>query len=579
MSGNAPVNATTPQGHSEASPEGEARGSGERPRSQTRLPLWVAFGGVLVALGHLPVLISFFMNLWGKPHYQFYPLAIFGALFLAWIRTREMRDPFAKGSPGVALGFFIVALGLLGVNVVFWSPWLGAVAMMCSLSGMIFWLGGWRLARALIPAGLVLLTMIPPPLQYDTKLTLGLQRLAVASSSTFMDLLNIPHVKLGNTLEVPHTRLLVDEACSGINSVLSVSAFVLFYGLWRRFNVVQIFLAGIAGLGFVLMGNLIRIVSGAYLKYHNGIDILAGWPHAFAGLILFAFYLGLVVSMYKLLESFGWLWAGWRRHKQRYFPGEEEEEERRARSEREALENEALKKAGPRRFSPIAIYAVGLLFAGVGMAHGAKLWHERAEFMQMASMELLPASLRDGGKFIMPDRIDSWQRVEAPTQKKERIELVAQFSHYWCFRNASMTAYAALDFPYHGPHDLTVCYRESGWSVPGIANYYGLDAAGNLITTPSETNSPFVEVPMLKSPLTYGYLWFSHINIDGNWVELPTVASRFEKPDLKTAFQIQLVIQSYSSLTPEMQAQARQLFLQVRDQLGAQLVEKLKSGK
>ena len=40
--------------------------------------------GVWVALGFAPLLTVFLINLWGRPHYQFFPLALAGAGFLAW---------------------------------------------------------------------------------------------------------------------------------------------------------------------------------------------------------------------------------------------------------------------------------------------------------------------------------------------------------------------------------------------------------------------------------------------------------------------------------------------------------------
>src|SRR6266853_5443943 len=47
--------------------------------------------GLLLALGYAPLLCAFFLNLWARPHYQFFPLALAGAAFLAWTRLKESR--------------------------------------------------------------------------------------------------------------------------------------------------------------------------------------------------------------------------------------------------------------------------------------------------------------------------------------------------------------------------------------------------------------------------------------------------------------------------------------------------------
>jgi len=54
-------------------------------------------------------------------------------------------------------------------------------------------------------------------------------------------------------------------------------------------------------LGFVLLGNVSRITLGAWLKFQYHLDILSGWRHETVGLILFASYLGLILSLDQLL--------------------------------------------------------------------------------------------------------------------------------------------------------------------------------------------------------------------------------------------------------------------------------------
>ena len=57
--------------------------------------------GLLFALGYTPLLTLFFINLWGRPHYQFFPLALIGAAFLAWTRLKEVPRPFVPDRKSV----------------------------------------------------------------------------------------------------------------------------------------------------------------------------------------------------------------------------------------------------------------------------------------------------------------------------------------------------------------------------------------------------------------------------------------------------------------------------------------------
>ena len=92
----------------------------------------------------------------------------------------------------------------------------------------------------------------------------------------------------------------MDEACSGINSVLITLAACLFYGLWRRRSVSHILVCLANALAFVLLGNLVRITAGAWLKFRYGVDILSGTPHEVIGLVLFVSYMAMILSMDQL---------------------------------------------------------------------------------------------------------------------------------------------------------------------------------------------------------------------------------------------------------------------------------------
>jgi exosortase len=257
--------------------------------------------GVLLALGFVPLLVAFFVNLWAKEHYQFFPLALAGAGFLAWTRLEEVPRPLQAGARFVTAPIIGFSFLFLAAATVLWSPWLGAVSAMIGLAGAVWWVGGWRLLKAMIPAGLLLVLIIPPPFNLDTNLTLELRRLAVRWSSSVLDAIELPHSVTGNVIEIPGQRLLVEEACSGINSVLSTSAVCWFYCLWRRRHPLHLLVCAVMTIGFVLLGNVSRITLGAWLKFHYHLDILSGWRHETVGLILFASYLGLILSLDQLL--------------------------------------------------------------------------------------------------------------------------------------------------------------------------------------------------------------------------------------------------------------------------------------
>ncbi|MCX6892929.1 MAG: hypothetical protein NTX51_15640, partial [Verrucomicrobia bacterium] len=51
----------------------------------------------LLAFGFAPLLLLCFANLWERTYYQFFPMALAGAGFLAWTRLKEVPRPLVSG--------------------------------------------------------------------------------------------------------------------------------------------------------------------------------------------------------------------------------------------------------------------------------------------------------------------------------------------------------------------------------------------------------------------------------------------------------------------------------------------------
>src|SRR5258706_2438994 len=224
--------------------------------------------GLLFVAGFVPLLWVFFLNLWARPHYQFFPLALAGAAFLAWSRLKEVPHPLEPGAPLPGTILWSLSFLLLAGATLLWSPWFGSLAAFAGLVAGIWMIGGSRLLRALVPALLLVAVIIPPPLSLDTRLADSLRVLAVNWSSHLLDIFGVTHYRSGNVIELPGKTLLVEEACSGINSLLITMAGCLFYMLWRRASVISTLLALVGSVSFVVLGNLVRITLWALLKFH-----------------------------------------------------------------------------------------------------------------------------------------------------------------------------------------------------------------------------------------------------------------------------------------------------------------------
>jgi exosortase len=515
--------------------------------------------GLLFALGYAPLLVLFFVNLWGRPHYQFFPLALMGAAFLAWTRRKEVPQPFEPGDRRLTALLLAASFVFLAAATVYWSPWLGGIAALIGLVGLLWWKGGKRLMKAMVPMLLLLLTVIPPPLSADTRLIEHLRVLAVAWSSRLLDILGVTHALSGNVIELPGTKLLVDEACSGINSVLITLAACLFYGLWRRRSAIHILVCLTSSLSFVLLGNLARITLGAWLKFRYSIDILSGQSHEVAGLVLFVSYLMMILSMDQLLVFL--TSPSKPRHKRGEAPPKAAG----------AAEPKPAAVKMPRSWSRAARYAfalLGLMDLGLGWNH----------YRHSGTEAGLPKSaLRQGATFAMPEQIGNWKRLNTEVPPLQKIETRGVFSQIWHYRNGDTLASLAIDYPFQGYHDVTLCYTLRGWDVLEQM------ARGKQAT---HANPPFTEVRMQNHLGLHGALWFCAVDEQGRWLAGPglnpslkdSFLERFKLASLNdpVTYQMQVLSTGFNQLRPLEREQVQKFFEEARGMLWRQLFEQMR---
>jgi exosortase len=105
------------------------------------------------------------------------------------------------------------------------------------------------------------------------------------------------------TIFVAQYQLLVEDACSGLNSLVGLIAISLFYiyllrGSSLRYSaVLTAFVIPIA-----VIGNIIRIIVLILLTYFFGDEVAQGFLHQVAGIFLFAVDLILVFAVDSVLS-------------------------------------------------------------------------------------------------------------------------------------------------------------------------------------------------------------------------------------------------------------------------------------
>jgi len=145
---------------------------------------------------------------------------------------------------------------------------------------------------------------IPPPNWLIDQVTAPLKQFVSYVATTSLSAVGLPIAREGVTIHVAQYQLLVEDACSGMNSLIGLFAISLLYiyllrGSSLRYSaILTLFVIPIA-----IAGNILRIMTLILLTYFFGDQVAQGFAHFAAGIFLFAVDLLLVFAFDNLLSK------------------------------------------------------------------------------------------------------------------------------------------------------------------------------------------------------------------------------------------------------------------------------------
>lgn len=253
--------------------------------------------GLPAAAAYGPLLWTHGQQLWAKEHFQFFPVYLAAVLYVTWQRFQGESPP-AQGRWRIEPVTLCLGLPALAVAWVIHSPWLAALSLLLVGNAALTWFPltrqSWRL----------LILLIPLPLNLDQRLILRLQAVSSQLASRALDVLDVPHLRQGNVMELTSRRLFVEEACSGINSVYLLLAAVLFYVVLARARWILAIPLVISTIAWSILANAVRITAIAAADEFWQIDLTTGVPHDLIGIATTLFALLAIFSTNSLLQFF-----------------------------------------------------------------------------------------------------------------------------------------------------------------------------------------------------------------------------------------------------------------------------------
>ena len=229
-------------------------------------------------------------------------LVPFVTVFLIWRRREQLKNIELEyslwGIVLVCVAFIIHILSMIA-KVFF----IDGFSILIFIFGISLFLFGKRLTKIILFPLLFLFFMFPLPLQALYDVSSPLQYFITKTIVfIFVRTVGLPISKDGFEIFMPHGSLAIENACSGLRSLIVMLALgsIFAYFLRSRFSK-RLFLF-LCAVPITLFSNIIRIVLLSLVAYIYGPQITKGIFHDITGYLMFAISFCCLLILSNLLQ-------------------------------------------------------------------------------------------------------------------------------------------------------------------------------------------------------------------------------------------------------------------------------------
>jgi exosortase len=600
--------------------------------NETRRRLWVLAAATVLVLGlaYGPMLVRFFSSQWQRPHYQYFPFVIGAFALLLWQRCAKPDPRHVEGTANYskwANALLAGALALLAFAYLVDSPWLAYVSLIGTVTSIFLQVAARWSVPYLWGIWLLLWLILPLPLSRDQQLISFLQHVSSQLSSFVLDWVGVPHLMEGNTLLLVDKQFFVDEACSGIVSVLSIIACAVIFGVWRNRAPMHLFTLALAGVGWATMMNVLRISVIAIVYESYGVDWSKGTPHEILGLVIFlCTFLALVSTDYalevllapikgldgqlytdsvrfgrRLVDVWDWLvglgrpmalasvgaiegtgfrvqgLASEREISGGAVSGQGDKETRRQGETEDG--RTAPEGVGSRLVLGVVPLMAFAVVASLQLVVPLLFQKQVAHPTQSLKRALALSEL------ALPKKCATVDQVNYERHKRDRDDMFGNFSRTYEYRDDHETQYlVSCDFPLEPDgHELTVCYQGIGWTMERRELREAKSAAG------SAQPWGFAEAEFSRAEGERAFLVFCSFDEYGGcitpqsltlWNDIRrTLVKQIYQTRSERTFQVQVWTTGVGEIDEEQKQTARELLLEARERFRTLVVGNETSSK
>ena len=254
---------------------------------------------------YFQVIIELVVQWWDDPNYSHGFLIPLVSGFFVW-KARKKLGTLPTQNSNWGLLVLVAGLELYVVGTAAMEYFSVRFSMVVVVIGLVLYFGGKKFLKTLWFPLVFLVFMIPIPYVIYYSVTFPMQLFSSKLACGFLQLSGLSVMRQGNVIHLPNYSLEVIEACSGLRSLMTLSALGAAMAYMTQKSLVGGVIVFFSSIPIAIGANVFRLVITALGAFLISPKFAEGFLHEASGLVVFLsglFCLSLVAVAVRQLEK------------------------------------------------------------------------------------------------------------------------------------------------------------------------------------------------------------------------------------------------------------------------------------
>ncbi|MCA9398679.1 MAG: exosortase [Candidatus Omnitrophica bacterium] len=275
---------------------------------------------VIFLLTYVPTFLWMWDRWFARDSYYSHGILIpFVTGFLIWQKRDELKNTSVVESPW---GMRLIILGMVVhvISAVFRIYFSSGFSMLIVLCGLVLHFWGKEIFKKILFPLAFLIFMVPLPMVIITNLSFRLKLFAADIAALVLNNMGVPAIQEGSIIKMRHTHVIVDDVCSGLRSLISLTALGSIFAYWLKVPIISLAAGGsviaywmkspatrkiflfLMTIPIAIITNVCRVLILSLISEIYGAEYASGFVHDATGFMVFALAFILLWATSRLIE-------------------------------------------------------------------------------------------------------------------------------------------------------------------------------------------------------------------------------------------------------------------------------------